>query len=139
MPNFVSCMGSCDDKVIVEGGTYTDKTSFRLSFGDVRSLYPFNGVSDGVIDFFIRLAGQGNESVDIWHWTVIAIVPASKKAYVLDSGAGSTKIFAQQVVVDLAKFFTNLIGLDISFDPVFIKVAEQIDGYNCGVHVMHNI
>lgn len=45
---------SCNS--VVEGGVYKDRTSFRLSFRDVRSLYPFNGVSDGVIDFFTRYA-----------------------------------------------------------------------------------
>ena len=39
---------------IVKGGVLSDRTSFQLSFSDVRSLYPHNGISNNIIDFFIR-------------------------------------------------------------------------------------
>lgn len=44
------------------------------------------------------------------------------RAYVLDSGAGSTKVFAQQVIEDLGKFFSAVVGSNVNFDPVFIRV-----------------
>ena len=64
-------------------------------------------------------------------------------------------MFAQQTIEDVGKFFTILLGVDICLNPVYIKVSGQYcistiskyvvimfageDGYNCGVHVLHNI
>ncbi len=43
---------------ILKGGLMKDRTSFQLSFSDVRSLYPRKGVSDHALDFFVRYIHQ---------------------------------------------------------------------------------
>ena len=47
------------------------------------------------------------------------------RAYIFDSGGDSTKVFAQQTIEDVGKFFTILLGVDICLNPVYIKVSGQ--------------
>ena len=45
--------------------------------------------------------------------------------YLTREGIALAKVFAQQTIEDVGKFFTILLGVDICLNPVYIKVSGQ--------------